>query len=110
MRAAHVPITDHDRLDAMLSEEGFEFVLDLGILFDSRSHPALDDRFGTFGGNDRRSNLGRHLIVGAVEGDGTNGKLRLVGSAISLITAVFIFLAAPTRARGVSGDAFVTFS
>ena len=73
----HVAVADHDRLDTVASEEVFDFLLHFRILLDSGADPSFDDGLGSLSNDDARSDLRRNLVVGAVERDRADGKLRL---------------------------------
>ena len=77
MWTTHVAITGYDRLDTVASKEFFEFPLRFRILLDAGSDPSFDNGLGSISNDDARSDLRRNLVVGTVEGDRADGKLRL---------------------------------
>src|SRR5262249_23705091 len=76
LRAAHVAIAHRHRIDTVLVEEIFHFLLDLWVGRDIRGAPTLDDRLCTVMKNHAGSHLCRRLVVGAVQGHGADGVFR----------------------------------
>src|SRR5437899_731139 len=73
VRATHVALAHDDRPDAVLLEELLKFLLYLGVRGHVGPDPPLQDGLGPIVGYDRSGDLGRRLVVGAVEGDGADG-------------------------------------
>ena len=74
---AHVPVADYYRFDIVESEEFFDSLLYFRILLDAGADPSFNDGLGSFSNDDTRNDLRRYLVVGAIEGNRADGKLRL---------------------------------
>src|SRR5271166_7183800 len=125
--AAHVPIAGSDGLDPMCVEELLDLPLDLWARCHIGCDPSLEDRLGVRRDDHPGSDLGRGLVVRAVESHCANGVLRAllwlavrVGdrgrrsglSSCDLLrkTTVLILPPAPTRTRIVAGDSVAIYS
>src|SRR5512135_201244 len=86
MRAAHVPLADHDRFDPVPGEELLDIPLDLRVRYHVGGHPPLEDRLGGRRRDHPGGDLGRGLVIGAVEGHGPDRvlppPLRLPGGRV----------------------------
>src|SRR5208337_2356837 len=119
--AAHVPIAGSDGLDPMCVEELLDLPLDLWARCHIGCDPSLEDRLGVRRDDHPGSDLGRGLVVRAVESHCANGVLRallwlavrvgdrgrrsgLSGCDLLRQTTMLILLPASTGTRIVAGE------
>ena len=102
MGATHVSVGGHHGLHSVLIEEIPDFSANLWVVFHVGADPPLQKWISPFSLDNRRCDLGRSLVVGAVECNGPDGELRrkrFWALLLFLQAALLVFLSTATRAR-----------